>query len=240
MIFQNKAIKVLKNSQTQTNETGTRKTLTSDEVAVYNSTHIGHVLKINTYFDVNSNYGAVSFRWQLRIQPNQSQPPPLPDTYYWNNSTESWTTTAVVNLQEIEEDPDKWQEFSYDLGSFPTTDLLVLDLYEPYVQNSGGLNALYYDNITLEFDRKDGDKREPFYGKIDDFEYKRIRTTGSNLTGSLKLSDLRLSHNNYGNILSSTTKVARPRDENTNFCYHNRKNYNTTSYKRLQKKSCKI
>lgn len=206
-----------KNSQTQTNETGTRKTLTSDEVAVYNSTHIGHVLKINTYFDVNSNYGAVSFRWQLRIQPNQSQPPPLPDTYYWNNSTESWTTTAVVNLQEIEEDPDKWQEFSYDLGSFPTTDLLVLDLYEPYVQNSGGLNALYYDNITLEFDRKDGDKREPFYGKIDDFEYKRIRTTGSNLTGSLKLSDLRLSHNNYGNILSSTTKVARPRDENTNF-----------------------
>ena len=206
-----------KNTQTQLNETGTRKTLSSAEVTVYNSLHQSHVLKINTYFDVNSNYGTVSFRWQLRIQPNQSQPPPLPDTYYWNNTTNSWTTTAVINIQAIDEDPDKWQEFSYDLGSFPTTDLLVLDLYEPYVQNSGGLNALYYDNISLEFDRKVGDKTEPFYGDIDDFEYKRIRTAGSNLTGSLKLSDLRLSHNNYGNILSSTTKVARPRDNNSNF-----------------------
>lgn len=206
-----------KNVQTQTS-LNTRKTL-SNSVGGYaiNSTHLGHVLKINTYFDVNSNYGSVNFRWQLRVGPDPSSPPPQDPTYYWNNTTEAWSTTAVINTQDVEEEPDKWQEFSYDVGSFPITGLMFIDLYEPHVANSGGLNGLYYDNITIEFDRKDGDNREPFYSKIDDFTYTRIRTAGSNLTGVLKLSDLCLSHNNYANILSSTTKVIRPRDDNANF-----------------------
>ena len=204
-----------KNSQTQTS-TNTRKTLTSGDVGVFNSTHLGHTLKINTYFDVNSNYGEVSFRWQLRIEDNAPIPPVDP-TYYWNDSSESWSTTAVVNTQSIDEDPDKWQEFSYDLGSFPYSGNLVLDLYEPYVQNSGGLNALYYDNITLEFDRKDGDKRTEFYGNIDDFEYKRTRAASDNLTGNIEISDLQLSQNNYANALSSTPSIIRPRDNNSNF-----------------------
>jgi len=203
-----------KNSQTQTS-TNTRKTLTSGDVSVVNSTHLGHTLKINTYFDVNSNYGEVNFRWQLRIEDNNPIPP-LDPTYYWNDSSESWTTTAVINTQSIDEDPDKWQEFSYDLGSFPYSGNLVLDLYEPYVQNSGGLNALYYDNITLEFDRKDGDKRTDFYGKIDDFIYRRTRTS-SNLTGNIQITDLQLSHNNYANALSSTPDIIRPRDNNSSF-----------------------
>jgi len=203
-----------KNSQVQTS-TNTRKTLTSGDVSVVNSTHLGHTLKINTYFDVNSNYGEVNFRWQLRIEDNNPIPP-LDPTYYWNDSSESWTTTAVINTQSIDEDPDKWQEFSYDLGSFPYSGNLVLDLYEPYVQNSGGLNALYYDNITLEFDRKDGDKRTDFYGKIDDFIYRRTRTS-SNLTGNIQITDLQLSHNNYANALSSTPDIIRPRDNNSSF-----------------------
>lgn len=202
-----------KNSQTQTS-TNTRKTLTG-EVPVVNSTHLGHTLNVNTYFDVNTNYGEVSFRWQLRIEDNNPIPP-LDPTYYWNDSTESWTTTAVINTQSIDEDPDKWQEFKYDLGSFPYTGDLVLDLYEPYVQNSGGLNALYYDNITLEFDRKDGDKRTDFYGKIDDFEYRRTRTS-ANLTGNIEITDLQLSHNNYSNTLSTSGLIVRPRDNNSNF-----------------------
>jgi hypothetical protein len=203
-----------KNSQTQTS-TNTRKTLTG-EVSVVNSTHLGHTLNLNTYFDVNTNYGEVSFRWQLRIEDNNPIPP-LDPTYYWNDSTESWTTTAVINTQSIDEDPDKWQEFKYDLGSFPYTGNLVLDLYEPYVQNSGGLNALYYDNITLEFDRKDGDKRTPFFSNIDDFEYKRTRAASDNLTGNIEISDLQLSQNNYANALSSTPSIIRPRDNNSNF-----------------------
>ena len=202
-----------KNSQTQTS-TNTRKTLTGG-VSVVNSTHLGHTLNVNTYFDVNTNYGEVSFRWQLRIEDNNPIPP-LDPTYYWNDSTESWTTTAVINTQSIDEDPDKWQEFKYDLGSFPYTGNLVLDLYEPYVQNSGGLNALYYDNITLEFDRKDGDKRTDFYGKIDDFEYRRTRTS-ANLTGNIEITDLQLSHNNYSNTLSTSGLIVRPRDNNSNF-----------------------
>jgi hypothetical protein len=207
-----------KNSQTQTNQTGTRKTLSNTNgVSVYNSAHQGHTLKVNTYFDVNSNYGAVSFRWQLRVGPDPSSPPPQDPTYYWNNASEAWQTTAVVNLQTIDEDADKWQEFKYDLGSFPITGLLFIDLYEPYVQTSGGLNALYYDNITLEFDRKEGDKRTPFYSDIDDFAYKRTRAAASNISGVLELGDLQLSQNNYANVLTSTAQIIRPRDNNANF-----------------------
>ena len=204
-----------KNSQTQTS-TNTRKTLTSGDVGVVSSTHLGHTLKVNTFFDTNTGYGAVSFRWQLRIEDN-APIPPLDPTYYWNNTTESWTTTAAINTQDIEEDPNKWQEFEYDLGSFPYTGNLVLDLYEPYVQNSGGLNALYYDNITLVYDRKDGDKRTPFFSKIDDFEYKRTRAASDNLTGNYETTDLQLSHNNYANCLTANTLIIRPRDNNTNF-----------------------
>ena len=205
-----------KNTQTQTNETGTRKTLSSGDVPVVNSTHLGHTLKINTFFDVNTGYGEVSFRWQIRIE-DSSLTPPTDPTYYWNDSTKAWSTTAVVNLQEIESDPDKWKEFKYDLGSFPYTGNLILDLYEPYVQNSGGLNAIYYDNITLEFDRKDGNERTPFFGKIDDFEYKRVRAASDNLSGQLEISNLQLSHNNYANCLTATSRVIRPRDNNANF-----------------------
>jgi len=85
------------------------------------------------------------------------------------------------------------------------------------VQTSGGLNALYYDNITLEFDRKEGDKRTPFYSDIDDFAYKRTRAAASNISGVLELGDLQLSQNNYANVLTSTAQIIRPRDNNANF-----------------------
>ena len=71
------------------------------------------------------------------------------------------------------------------------------------------------DNVDLIFDRKDGNKREPFFASIDGFEYKRIRTTGSNLTGILELADLQLSSNNYNNI--GISNAIRPRDDNANF-----------------------
>lgn len=204
-----------KNSQTQTSA-NTRKTLSSGDVGVVSSSHLGHTLKINTFFDTNTGYGEVSFRWQIRIEDN-APIPPLDPTYYWNDASGIWTTTAAINTQVIEEDPNKWQEFSYDLGSFPYTGNLILDLYEPYVQNSGGLNAIYYDNITLEFDRKDGDTRTPFFSKIDEFEYKRVRAAADNLSGQLEIPKLQLSHNNYANCLTANTLIIRPRDNNTNF-----------------------
>ena len=49
-----------------------------------------------------------------------------------------------------------------------------------------------------------------------DYEFgKRVRTTGSNLTGVLELADLQLSSNNYNNI--GITNAIRPRDDNANF-----------------------
>ncbi len=199
-----------KNSQTQTSETGTRKTLTKT-ADVYNSAHLGHKLNVNAYFDTNSGYGSVSFRFLLKVT---EQGPGATQVKYWNNYSETWVNSSIVNIQDIDS-VNAWDKFTYDLGTFPITGELTLDLYEPFVQNSGGLNALYYDNIDLLFDRKDGTKREPFFAKIDDFEYKRVRTTGSNLTGVLELADLQLSQKNYNNV--GATNAIRPRDDNANF-----------------------
>ena len=199
-----------KNSQFQGVETGTRKTLTKN-ADVYNSAHLGHKLNVNAYFDTNSGFGAVSFRFLLKVT---EQGPGATQVKYWNNSNETWQNSSIVNIQDIDS-VNAWDKFTYDLGTFPITGQLELDLYEPYVQNSGGLNAIYYDNIDLIFDRKVGTKREPFFAKIDGFEYKRVRTTGSNLTGVLELADLQLSSNNYNNI--GITNAIRPRDDNANF-----------------------
>ena len=210
--FTKQGLNSFKNEQTQTTETGTRKTLTKT-ADVYNSAHLGHKLKINAYFDTNSGYGSVSFRFSVKVV---EQGPGATQTKYWNNSSESWQDSSVVNIQDIDS-VNAWDEFEYDFGTFPITGLLTLDLYEPYVQNSGGLNALYYDNIELLFDRKEGTKRTNFYANIDGFAYERVRTTGSNLTGELDLSDLQLSSNNYTNCGLSATSCIRPRDDNASF-----------------------
>ena len=199
-----------KNSQFQGVETGTRKTLTRT-ADVVNSSHLGYKLNVNAYFDANANFGAVSFRFVLKVE---EQGPGASLIKYWNNSNDTWQTNSIINIQDVDS-VNAWDKFTYDVGTFPIAGLMTLDLYEPYVQNNGGLNALYYDNIDLIFDRTDGDKREPFFAKIDGFEYKRVRTTGSNLTGVLELADLKLSQKNYNNV--GITNAIRPRDDNANF-----------------------
>ena len=199
-----------KNSQFQGNETGTRKTLTKT-ASVVNSSHLGYKLNVNAYFDANSGYGAVSFRFVLKVE---EQGPGATLIKYWNNNNETWQTASIVNIQDIDS-VNAWDKFSYDVGTFPIAGQLTLDLYEPYVQNNGGLNAIYYDNVDIIFDRSDGNKRQPFYANIDGFEYKRVRTSGSKLTGVLEFSDLQLSSNNYNNI--GISNAVRPRDDNASF-----------------------
>ena len=199
-----------KNSQFQGNETGTRKTLTKT-ASVVNSAHLGYKLNVNAYFDANSGYGAVSFRFVLKVE---EQGPGATLIKYWNNNNEIWQTASIINIQSVDS-VNAWNKFMYDVGTFPIAGLLTLDLYEPYVQNNGGLNAIYYDNVDILFDRKDGDTREPYYADIDGFAYKRVRTSGSNLSGVLDLKDLQLSSNNYNNI--GITNAVRPRDDNASF-----------------------
>jgi hypothetical protein len=201
-----------KNTQTQTSA-NTRKTLTLTGIDAIQSSNIGNTLIINSFFDTNTGYGSVSFRWQLRIE-DQDPVPPTDPTYYWNDTTEAWTTTPAINTQ-VANSVQVWEEFSYNLGNFPYTGELYLDLYEPFVQNSGGLNALYYDNIKIDYDRREGSVGEPFFASIDGFAYKRIRTTASDISGVLELKDMQLSSNNYRN--TNLVNVIRPRDDNANF-----------------------
>jgi len=204
-----------KNDQTQTS-TNTRKTLSySQGYGTTNNTNRGHTLKINTYFESTSSYASTtefSFRWQVRIEDDTPIPPTDP-TYYYNSSSESWTTTATINTQ-VADHADAWEEFSYDLGSFPYTGTLYIDLYEPRTSVSGHLEAIYYDNITMNMDIKDGNKRTPLFASIDGFQYSRIKTS-TNDTGTLELSELQLSSNNYRN--TNIFEAIRPRDDNANF-----------------------
>ena len=104
----------------------------------------------------------------------------------------------TVNIQEVEE-VDVWDQFEVSVGALPIAGLMTIDLYEPYVQNSGGLNALYYDNITLNFKRLENNTEIDFFAPIDELVYSRQRTSGDNLSGVLELTDLQLSDNNYQN-----------------------------------------
>ncbi len=209
--FAKQGRKSYKNTQTQTNETGTRKTITKT-VDVANSSFLSYNLKVNSYFDTNSGYGSVSFRFLIKIV---EQGPGASLTRYWNNSIQQWVASETVNIQSAEE-VDAWDEFKYNLGVLPIAGLMTIDLYEPFVQNSGGLNAIYYDNVTLEFKRFENNTESDFFSKIDGFTYERQRTSGSDLSGVLELTDLQLANNNYNNS-SSTKQFARPRDDNANF-----------------------
>jgi hypothetical protein len=204
-----------KNDQTQTS-TNTRKTLSySQGYGATNNPNRGHTLKINSYFESTSSYSSTtefSFRWQVRIE-DETPIPPTDPTYYWNNSSESWTTTATINTQ-VADNADAWEEFSYDLGSFPYTGTLYIDLYEPRTSVSGHLEAIYYDNITMNMDIKDGDKRTPLFAEIDGFQYSRIKTSSGD-TGVLELTDLQLSSNDYRN--TNIFQAIRPRDDNASF-----------------------
>ena len=209
--FAKQGRKSYKNTQTQTNETGTRKTITKT-VSVTNTSFLSHNLKVNSYFDTNVGFGSVSFRFLIKIV---EQGPGASLTRYWNNSNQQWVASETVNIQSAEE-VNAWDEFKYNLGVLPITGLMTIDLYEPFVQNSGGLNALYYDNITLEFKRFENNTESDFFSKIDGFTYERQRTSGSDLSGVLELKDLQLANNNYNNSSSFKT-FARPRDNNASF-----------------------
>jgi len=207
-----------KNTQVQTNETGTRKTI-STSLNVTPDSFKAHTLKINTYFDTNTGFGEVSFRYQIRIDDQASSP----TIKYWNNNSSgtnplSWVDVNTVNIQEVEE-VDVWDQFEVSVGALPIAGLMTIDLYEPYVQNSGGLNALYYDNITLNFKRLENNTEVDFFAPIDELVYSRQRTSGDNLSGVLELTDLQLSDNNYQNatLPLNSKQFVRPRDNNANF-----------------------
>lgn len=204
-----------KNDQTQTSA-NTRKTLSySNGYFTSVNPNRGQTLKINTYFESTSSYSSnteLSFRWQVRIE-DESPIPPTDPTYYYNSISKSWSTTAVVNTQ-VADHADAWEEFSYDLGSFPYGGVMYIDLYEPRTSVSGHLEAIYYDNITMNVDVKDGNKRTPLFANIDGFQYSRTKSSSGD-TGVMELTDLQLSSNNYRN--TNIVDAIRPRDNNANF-----------------------
>lgn len=210
--FAKQGKKSYQNTQTQTNETGTRKTI-SKTIDAYNSSHLAYKFLVNAYFDANSNSQNLSFRFKLHLAETG---PGATQNYYYKASDQTWTTTDTVNIQDSNS-KNTWENFSFDLPTFPITGELTIDLYEPYTQISTGLNGIYYDNIELIYERFENNNRSNFFASIDGFKYQRVRSASDNITGVLDLQNIQLSHNNYANAILSTIKVIRPRDDNANF-----------------------
>ena len=208
--FAKQGRKSFENTQTQTNETGTRKTI-SKTIDAYNSAHLAYKFCINSYMDANSNAQDLSFRFKLHLAETG---PGATQNYYYKASDQTWTTTDTVNIQESNS-KNTWEKFTYELPTFPITGELTIDLYEPYTQVATGLNGIYYDNIELYYERFENNKRTAFFADIDGFEYQRVRSSASNVTGVLSLDGMQLSSNNYRNVFVS--EFIRPRDDNSNF-----------------------
>ena len=196
--------------QYQTNETGTTVAIsqTSDQAQ---NTNRAVNLKINAY--LSSTYtGDRSFRWQLKH--DETGVPGGTDIYYWNESSESWTTTSTVNIQDIENN-NQWIQFSYEIDSLPNpTGDLVLSLYHHYQQASSTPDPfILYDNITMDLERIDSnDRRTPIFSEIKD--YVNIRERSTDYSGILEVKDLKLRNFKYGNVSGD---YYRSRDDNSSF-----------------------
>ena len=208
--FAKQGKKSFENTQTQTNETGTRKTL-SKTIDVYNSTNLAYKFCVNSYMDANSNSQDLSFRFRLHLAETG---PGATQNYYYRASDQTWITSDIVNIQESNS-KNTWEKFTYELPTFPITGELTIDLYEPYTQISTGLNGIYYDNIELYYERFENNKRSDFFANIDGFQYQRVRSSSSNISGVLNLDGIQLSSNNYNNVF--VLAFIRPRDDNASF-----------------------
>lgn len=196
--------------QYQANETGTTVAISQSSSQPQNTAR-AYTLKINAY--LSSTYtGDRSFRWQLKH--DETSVPGGTDIYYWNESSDSWTTTSTVNIQKIENN-NQWLQFSYEIDSLPNpTGDLVLSLYHHYQQASSTPDPfILYDNITMDLERIDSnDKRTPIFSEIKD--YVNIRERSTDYSGVKEVKDLKLRNYKYSNVSGD---YYRSRDDNASF-----------------------
>jgi hypothetical protein len=186
----------VKNTQVQTSELNTS-VIIRKEIDYTANARRAWTFKIATYLDT-SYTGDRSFRFLLRH--DNTHTPGGTETKYWSVSNNTWQTTSVANIVDIEEN-NAWIENSFQVDSLPVQNgKLRIDIYQPYQAATTGFNGIYFDNILFEYERKDDDgERKDFYAEIDEFVFKRERSS-ANLSGDLKTDGVRLTNAKYSAV----------------------------------------
>jgi hypothetical protein len=171
----------------------------STGIEVTSNTAIADTLIINNYFDSTSGNDR-GFRFQIKIV---EVGPGAADTYYWNQSSGAWTTSATINEQEVDTNR-RWKKYTYNLDPYPAGNTanyeLTLYLYSAYQNTStSGFNEMYYDSIQLEYKNYDGTNRTDIFSKFDLLQFIRSRT--ADLSGVKESGGFYFTNDKYGRIL---------------------------------------
>lgn len=171
----------------------------TNAISVNYAPHIADKLTINNYFDSTSGNDR-GFRWQIKIV---EVGPGGGAVRYYNNSNNSWSTTAVVNDQEVDTNR-RWKKYTYNLVTYPTVVTgawdLTLYLHNAYQTTStSGFSAMYYDSIQLEYQNLDNaGNRTDVFSKFDLLQFVRKRT--ADLSGTKTLGDFYITNDKYSRI----------------------------------------
>ena len=197
--FAFKGDRSIKTTSVQTSASSTAVVLQNSlAIDVTSNTNIADTLTINNYFDSTSGNDR-GFRFQIKIV---EQGPGASDTYYWNNSSSAWTTSATINTQDVDTSR-RWKKYTYNLDSYPAGNTgsyqLTIYLYSAFQTTStSGFTAMFYDSIQLEYKNFDGTNRTEIFSKFDLLQFVRERT--ADLSGVKKADDFYLTNDKYGKI----------------------------------------
>jgi len=210
--FSFKGDRSIKTTSVQTSASSTAVVLqNSSAIDVVSNTNIADTLIINNYFDSTSG-NSRGFRFQIKIV---EVGPGASNTYYWNNSSSAWTTSATINDQDVDTNR-RWKKYTYNLDSYPAGNTgayeLTLYLYSAYQTTStSGFVAMFYDSIQLEYKNFDGTNRTDIFSKFDLLQFIRSRT--ADLSGVKQIDGFYLTNDKYARI---TGDYYRSRDK-TNY-----------------------
>ena len=175
-----------KNSQTQTS-TNLRDTIISltdvpqTQVLKYN-------VELNAFLESNNTSASFMYKWKIKITETG---PGATGIQYWNGTSKAWTGTEIYNEVDVNNDEKNiWKKSTFPVDSIPSAWAAAnfeIYLTEPNTSVSGGLDAIYYDNILLKFVNQDGSS---YYQTFGTFSLIRERSDASVLSGVTITDDL--------------------------------------------------
>lgn len=170
----------------------------TNAIDVSSNSERADTLTINNYFDSTSG-NSRGFRFQIKIV---EVGPGASDTYYWNQSSGAWTTSATTNSQDVDTNR-RWKKYTYNLDPYPSGNTgsyeLTLYLHNAYQTSStSGFTEMYYDSIQLEYKAFDGTSRTDIFSKFDLLQFQRERT--ADLSGVKLSGGFYLTNDKYGKI----------------------------------------
>ena len=169
-----------KNSQTQTS-TALRDTLISF-TDVPQTQLLKYKVIINAFLSAPfTSNASFMYKWKAKITETG---PGATGVLYWNATSDAWSTTDTYNEVDIAPaNKNIWNVSSNTIDSIPSAwaaGNFEIFLTEPHTSIAGGLTAIYYDNIFLEFTNADGSS---FYPDFKSYNFRRQRSDTAGFSG---------------------------------------------------------